>query len=313
MRMKDLFQNEVLEEVKVNIYADEIWDLEHSVTKEKWLYMMAIYEEVDKAILEDLISERFRKNLKDWESCVEKNNTDIHWTEMRTDKNKQFIAQRWLDWIYKDCAEQRKFYFSMQGINLSNLNLEEFDEAQTLNSIYNRFFRSMVKSSLKIFFKGKDVTIQNVFHESGSQEEHKYFSWHLIKALQNEFKFDCTETTFLPKSHKENERSNIIQLCDVMGGMIKDLHLGYTLSKKMKNRDEIIKSQSVQELIIKRVIENPRNIKSRLGYSNRFNLSFFPRVNSNAQDRIERMKNNYYDEKEVIWSYRNNGRQSSLI
>lgn len=311
--MRDLFQNEVGDEVEVNIYADEIWDVEHSVTKEKWLYMISIYEEVEKPILEDLISRRYCKDREGWEAYRDKNGVDIHWAEMGTDKNKQFVVQRWIDWIYQDCAEQRKFYFSMQAINLSNLNLEEFDDKQTLNSIYNRFFRSMVQYSLKKFFSGRQVTVKEVFHESGSQEKHKYFSWHFIQELQKEFTFDCHKITFLPKSHKEDKRSNIIQLCDVLGGVIKDLHIGYSVSKKMKNRDEIIKSIAVQELIVKRVIEKPKNYKSSFGYHNRFHLSFFPRVNSKAQDKIERLKNNYYNEKEVEWAYKKDSRQISLI
>ena len=310
--MENIFGDIVSSDIKINIYADEIWELEHSVTKEKWMYMMAIYEDVNKSILENLISERFYKSREGWESYKAKNNTNIHWAELRQ-KDEQFVAQRWLDWIYKDCSQERGFYFSMQGINLSNLNLEEFDDEQSLNSVYNRFFRSMVKYSLKKFFNGKDVTVQNIFHESGPQEEHKYFSWHLIQELRQDFTFDCTEITFLPKSHKEDERSNIIQLCDVMGGIIKDLHLGSTLSKSIKNRNEIIKSKSVQELIVKRVIENPRNVKSSLGYANRFNLSFFPKIKSNPQDVLQRKKNNYYKHSEMIWGYKNNYKQLIII
>lgn len=313
--MQDLFGNEIKakEAVNVNIYADEIWDVENMVTKEKWMYSIAIYERVDKPILNDLINIRYCKDRTGWEEKFTQNDTDIHWVELKTDQNKKFIVERWLNYIYEDCLSERKFHMSFIGINLTNLNVEEFDSDQNLNSVYNRFFRSMIQSSLKKFF-GKGVIVENIFHEQGSQENHKLFDWHTIFKLDQDkyLNFKSRKIVFLPKSHRDNKKSNMLQLCDVLAGILKDLHCGIIKSKKSKNRELILKSNIVQELFVKRIIRKPMNINSSYGYWNRFNVCFFPRLKS-AKDSVERLMNNYYELSKIELAFENNPIQQKLF
>ncbi len=313
--MQDLFGDEIKAEeaIHVNIYADEIWDVENIYTKEKWMYSIAIYERADKPILADLVNIRYCKDRVGWEDKFVQNDTDIHWAELRTDKNKKFIVERWLKYIYEDCFSERKFYMSFMGINLTNLNTTEFDSNQNLNSIYNRFFRSMLQYSLKKFF-GKGVVVDNIFHEEGSQKEHDFFDWHTIFKLDQDehINFNCRNIIFLPKSHRDNEKSNVIQLCDVLAGILKDLHCGIFKSKNSNNREGVLNSKCVQDLFVKRVIRNPLNKNSSYFYFNRFNLSFFPKTSS-KKDSPDRFMDNYYDLSKIELAFEKNTSQMDLF
>lgn len=314
--MLDLFGEKINDEkeiIHVNIYSDEIWEVENLVTGDKWIYTVAIYENTRSPILNDLINTRYLKEKEGWQKFKEQNDTNIHWAELRKDKNKKYIIERWLQFIQDDCISERKFYFSLLGINITNLNVSEFDDNQTLNSIYNRFYRSMLKSSLKKFF-GKGVVVENIYHEEGSQKDHEYFNWHTILKLDEDenLNFNCREITFLPKSHKDDERSNILQLCDVLAGIYKDIHCGLKKTKNTANRIEIIDSKIIKELFIKRTIRNPKNINSSYGYANRFNISFFPKTKSN-KGSIDRFGNNYYDTARIDLGIEHNHDQLKLF
>ena len=311
----DLFGNNVeYNEVEyVNIYADEIQQVKNIVTGEEWLYTAAIYEKINKPVLPDLINYRYRKDLQNWENYVDQNNENVHWVDIRGNKNKKYIIDRWLDYILKDCdPNKRNFNFSILGINTSNLNLDEFGENQVFNNIYNRFFRSMLQFSLKKFFN-RGVVVKSIYHEDGQQSTHSYFNWHTVLKLDydEDLNFCCDSIEFLPKSHRDDKRSNVIQLCDVLLGIFKDLHLGveknYCLDKK-----DIISSRFTQELLIKRIIREPNNKNSSYGYSNRFHVSLFPKIKSDPGS-IVRSMNNYYDISKIDLSYEYNLNQCKLI
>ncbi len=301
----DLFGNKInkLEADIVNIYADETQIVKDIITNEKWIYTVAIYEIVNKPILNDLINSRYRKELSDWENYFDKNDTEIHWKNIEKDNNKRNIIERWLKYIIDDCFSDRKFYFSILGINISNLNTEEFGKKQSFNNIYNRFFRSMLAYSLKKFFNN-GVIVKNIYHERGQQSEHEYFDWHTIFKLNQDEKlnFECEKIKFLPKSHREDKKSNIIQLCDVLLGIFKDIHLGVNRDTYSQNKKDILSSNFVNELLINRIIKQPWNKASKYGYFNRSQISLFPKEYF-SPDSVLRFKDNYYDISKIDLSY----------
>jgi hypothetical protein len=313
--MFDLFGNQIdpAKAINVNIYADEIWEVENIYSKEKWIYSAAIYEIASKPILDDLMDSRYCKEKENWENYKDKNDIDIHWAEIYNNRNMKFIVERWLKYVYDDCFKDRRFQFSLMGINLTNLNTKEFDNKQNFNSIYNRFFRSMLKYSLKKFF-GSGVVVDHIYHEEGSQQNHDYFDWHTIFKLDQDekLKFNTEKIEFLPKSHKRDNRSNIIQLCDMLAGIIKDLHLGIIESNKNKNKREILCSPIVKNLIMDRIIRKPKNTNSSYGYVNRFHLSFFPKIRSDPGS-INRSMDNYYDASKIELAFEYNPNQAHLF
>ncbi|HEX8946822.1 MAG TPA: hypothetical protein VF829_01230 [Candidatus Paceibacterota bacterium] len=311
----DLFGNPIgaREAIHVNVYADEIWETKHGTTGESWIYTAALYERTDKPILDSIISTRYCTERDGWEEYKDKNDTDIHWADLGKNKDKKFIVERWLKLIHDDCFSDRRFYFSLSGINLTNLNFDEFDEKQKLNSIYNRFFRAMLKYSLKKFF-GRGVIVENIYHEQGTQQEHPYFDWHTIFKLDQDehLNFICDQVDFLPKSHRDDTRSNALELCDVLIGIYKDAHCGFPEGLKNEHRREILGSKIVQELLIKRVLRKPRNISSSYGYAKRFHLSFFPKAKTTPES-IMRLANSYYDNSHLSLAYENNPHQGTLF
>ena len=91
--MLDLFGEKINDEneiIHVNIYSDEIWEVENLVTGDKWIYTVATYENARSPILDDLINIRYLKRKEGWEKFKEQNDTNIHWAELRKDKNKKY-------------------------------------------------------------------------------------------------------------------------------------------------------------------------------------------------------------------------------
>lgn len=313
-KMQDLFGHKTIEsEVRsIRIYADEIQDFVSPITGEKWLYTGAIYEDISKPILPDLIRTRYCTDRENWEVFREKNDAEIHWADFRKEVKKRDVINRWLEYAYNDCLGARNLHFSILGINLSNLNVDEFDTHQNFNSIYNRFFRSMLKHSLKKYF-GRGVIIEEILHEQGPQQDHKYFDWHTIYKLDQEEGLNVTEkpVCFLPKTHREDERSNVIQFIDLLLGIFKDLHLGVNRENYQQLKQDVLDHKFVNEILIDRVISNPLNSNSSFGYVNRFNVSLFPNQNTEAGSQ-ERLLNSYYDIAKVRLEYLHQ-HQSSLF
>jgi hypothetical protein len=302
----DIFGNEIKDKKfkKITIYADEIQQVYDISTNEKWIYTAAIYEFESKPILRDLIEWRYLCNKKNWKDYQKQNDALVHWSELKNDHNKKHIVKRWFRYLLEDCCPSaRKFYFSLLGINLSNLNIKEFGRKSQFNNIYNRFFRSMIQYSLKKF-GGEKVIVSDILHERGPQLRHDYFDWHTISELDKDerLSFNCKKVIFLPKSHRKDKRSNILQLCDVLLGVFKDLHLGVDKSTYPNNKKELLNSKFVKELLVERVIKNPKNFNSSCGYANRFHISLFPKRKSNPNS-FRRLMNNYYDLKEINLAY----------
>lgn len=302
MNESDLFGDKITMKnpVRVNVYADEIQEVADQITGESWMYIGTTYEVIDNSILSLLINQRYLKNNDKWEQYKDKNDRLIHWAEIRSIDQKN-ICERWL----KNTYLNDNFFFSIFGINLTNLNIGEFGDRDHFNVIYNRFFRTNLSFALKKFF-GRGVIVENIYQEQGQQEYSEYFDWHTIFTLDKDehLNFRCDRIIFLPKNHKDDERSNMIQLTDLYLGIFKDLHLGLTEEvKKGKSFKDHKKSLlEIIEPLFKRVVESPDNINSKYKHAKRINISLFPKSKSNKGD-LKRVMDNFYKPKEVVLSY----------
>ena len=263
-----------------------------------------------------MIRERYCQYKPNWEEYIEKNDADIHWVEFKNQRDKKSVIERWLKYILNDCFEDRKFRFSLFGINISNLNRNEFGDKKIFDNVYNRFFRSMLQYSLKKLFDNKIVVVDNIYHECGSQADHQYFDWHTIYKLNQDenLHFSTNRIEFLPKSHRDDERSNVLELCDVLGlflGIFKDIHLKSRANFSASFKKEILDSEFTQELLIKRLIKNQGNPNSRYGHAGRFNISLFPNKRSKPNTLL-RLTDNFYDITKVFLEYERNPDQYSL-
>ncbi|MCM8808401.1 MAG: hypothetical protein NC926_10795, partial [Candidatus Omnitrophica bacterium] len=225
--MIDLFGNEILENpIEVNIYADEIQLKKCPYTNEEWFYIGIIVEDISNPLLKDIVKIRFCDNVDETSPYYNKNNRIIHWVDIN-DADTKNICKRWFEYILNPVVSEKKFYTYILGINNSKLNKEEFGGTD-FNTRYNRFFRSAILYALKTFFPKKKMIVKNIFHEEGQQQFNEYFPWHCIYKIserEENIKFECNEISFLPKDHREDERSNIIQLRDAfMGACVSIIH-----------------------------------------------------------------------------------------
>jgi hypothetical protein len=63
--MKDLFGKEIIKKpeiIEINIYADEVQEIECPLTSEKWIYIGLIVENLDKPLLDEIIAIRYMNN-----------------------------------------------------------------------------------------------------------------------------------------------------------------------------------------------------------------------------------------------------------
>lgn len=306
--MKDLFGNELRQDpVYVNIYADEIQSKKCPYTNETWMYISLVFEDLKNLLIDDIYNERFLYNFDEASPFYEKNNKIIHWSEMKSADEKE-ICKRWFEYILDPNKSRNTFYSYILGLNDSYLIREEFDTEDEFNSKYNKFFRSSVLYAIKVFFSGRNVVVENVYHEEGQQSHSKYFPWHVIYKIEKEEKnisFNCKEVVFLPKDHKKDRRSNIIQLCDAVLGVSTSIIHGIKKSKASKYREELA---DLYLPLFKRLIEKPSNPRSCYEYYRRIMVRFFPKTKSNLGD-IERLKNQFYTNRRLNYLEKKSGQQ----
>jgi hypothetical protein len=302
--MKDLFGNEIKpKKIELNLYADEVQEIECPYTKDKWIYTGLIVERLDKPLLDEIISIRYLNNFDINSPYFGKNDRVIHWREIDGADLKN-IAKRWIEYILDPSKSGDKFYAYVLGINISKLNLEEFDSEDIFNSVYNRFFRSAVLYILKSAFPNNLIIVKNIFHEEGQQTHHKFFPWHCIHKIEESEEniiFECSEITFLPKSHRENEggdkRSNLIQLCDLLLGLCVGLLHGTGTGKKEIYRKELLDLFSP---LFERMINEPDNPNSRYQHKDRIMIRFFPREKTKPGD-IRRLRDQFYTKRGIYY------------
>jgi hypothetical protein len=310
--MKDLFGNEIMkkpERIKVNIYADEVQEIEDPFTSEKWIYIGLIVENLDKPLLDEIIAIRYMNNFDVTSPYFKKNDRIVHWHEIDGADVKN-IAKRWIEYILNPSKSGDKFYAYVLGINISKLNLEEFDSEDIFNSVYNRFFRCAVLYILKSAFPNNLIIVKNIFHEEGPQAHHKFFprhSIHKIVASEENITFECNEITFLPKSHRENEggdkRSNLIQLCDLFLGLCVGLLHGIGTGKREIYRKELL---DLFLPLFERMINEPGNPYSRYQHKGRIMIRFFPREKTKPDD-VRRHSNQFYTERRIYYIEQKSG------
>jgi len=305
--LKDLFGVENRREpVHVNIYADEIVDRKCPFIGNSWHYIGLIVENIETPLLSDIINERFMGNFDHESKYFDMNNKKVHWCEIRIADTKN-ICKRWFEYILSPGKSRNTFYSYILGINDSLLDKDSFDTVDHFGSQYNRFFRSAVLYGLKSFFGDHKIIVENIFHEEGQQQDNEYFPWHIIYKLgsMDSISFNCDEITFLPKDHKDNIHSNLIQLCDTVLGSCTSIIHGIVKSKKSFYREELI---DLYLPLFKRMIENPNNKNSKYEYHNRIIIRFFPKDKTSIDD-IRRLNNQFYTKRPLYYIEQKSGQQ----
>lgn len=276
--------------ISLSIYADEIKKYKNR-ENENWFYIgiLLIPEEKKKVALEKL-------NIARKESCYDR---ELHFSSLsnysyaKVNNEKTLLAKKWLDLLFKD-KNDSCYYFTVLGINYSKINLGLFgtDKRELFQNIYNRFFRTAIKSSLSYFFSKKTIIIENIFHDNENHlAKHIYFDWHCINKLNEEmenisFSTDCI--TFIDSDHnkevKHKDEAHFIQLIDIILGSIR-LGLDDTTIKDgcCEIAEEMCK-------LLERMMRKPGNKNSRYGYYRKYSVSFFPSQRLNSEEILDPQK-----------------------
>lgn len=310
--------NTEIQSIRVNIYADEVQGIEDTNSSDKWHYIGLIIEEVGNPLLPELLTLRYCGNPDSVSEFYDKNNKLIHWTDIRS-ANQKHVCKRWFEYVTepnKTCwdiplrftveASKNTLKFYILGLNSSKLSDAEFDENDDFNSKYNRFFRTAIVYSLKKYYSGKNIIVQNIYHEQGGQENNKYFPWHSIHKIdteQSNISFNTKEIIFLPKNHTQDERSNVIQLCDtLLGASVTILH-GLGGGTRADNKKELV---DLYFPLFERLLNSPNNVNSRYQYHRRFGIDFFPKEKTQIND-WSRYKNQFYKERSLQYALDQSG------
>jgi len=293
----------------LDAYCDEITNVLLRTDRSRWMYIGVLFVPKEKKdeLINRLLNKRcIQHNKWCWntEECEYKcgyhkqNNTEIHYTEIGRHDAKFRIGHRWIDeFLVNENNKRNKelVYFNILGLNLTNLNLEDFgsNEGRDL-TIYNRFFRTALLGGAKYFFSEyNDIRIENIFHDEGSQEEHDFFPWHAAYRINiDDDKVDILSESikFINSDHREYERddisnkreSQLIQFIDLILGSI------YCCLHAPAKRIEKIKIGIAIKPLLERLLDNPKNPNSSYNYYRKQQVSFFP------DKKINNLEDAYY-------------------
>ncbi len=286
--------------VCVNVYADEVQSRICPWSWDEWHYMWIVIEDVSNPLLDVIKRERFKNNFYIASPYYEKNNKIVHRADLTSADTKN-IAKRRLSFIIDPTKSKEKFYSYIFGINVSKLDIDEFNKESEFNSIYNRFFRSSILYILKTCFNWKNIVIENLFHEEWQQQDDKFFPWHIINKIhwkEKNISFKCKKIEFLPKDHRKDERSNIIQLCDLILWISTTiLHWPENSQRFNKYKKELVE---IYYQLFKRILKNPGNKNSRYWYYNRIMVWFFP-LKKTKINTFERWLKHFFTDRIMVY------------
>lgn len=303
--------------VEVNVYCDEVIRPD----KRDYLIMGAVLiEEKDlPQILKELeICRQLNPKCLKWHyrfencsnsSCKEslhnKNNTTIHFNELRENKERKKIAIKWVDYLKRDAG--KKIKFCLLVIDLKKLECSQFGEEKTDLNIYNRFFRTLLKGALKHLFYGRHASIKQVYHDEGSQQKHEYFPELNLEKLEiessSDFLIKNKRIIFVNSDHRDYlkkdelelvDHSQLIQLVDIILGSFSQLFLN---TSEMEDKKEV--AEHMRNLFNK-IMDRTANYSS--------SVSFFPKLSIHEIENIGQrgLSLNRFNRIEIAIGYQGN-------
>jgi hypothetical protein len=111
------------------------------------------------------------------------------------------------------------------------------------------------------------------------------------------------------QDHKEDKRSNLIQLCDAVLGASTSIIHGIEKSKSSKYREELA---DLYMDLFKRIIDNPKNKNSPYEYYNRIMIRFFPKEMIPLGDN-RRLANQFYSKRLLYYLEQKTGQGRLLL
>lgn len=162
---------------------------------------------------------------------------------------------------------------------MEKLDKSFFGEDKTRNNIYNRFYRTSILGQLKYFFKNKNITIKEIFHDnSDDKKSHEYFPWNTPFKINNEENIYVEKEliTFIDSDHKKYKQENsnyinshFIQFIDLILGAT-----SYAISRESNDEErEFLYGKYYPS--ISRLWNKAKNPRSRFNYYRSQQVSIF--------------------------------------
>jgi len=243
------------------------------------------------------------------------NKRKIHYTEA-DDGYIYKTACKWTNCIVNNFIN-KEFYINILGIDYCKLDKTYFksgDEYTNINeNIYCRFFRTTILYGIKYFFSDYDtVIIDNIYHDIGEMEYHKYFRKQVINYAnwnEDNIAMGCKEIRFLATTNDNCLDSNNIFL------QLVDLFLGETIGLIHGDVINNRKKELALKLfpIVDHCLNRPNNPRSK--YHKLYYISFFPKYKiSDNMDELEKTlkkNDNFFNNMEIKLS--DGGEQLTLF
>ncbi len=230
----------------------------------------------------------------------EKNNTEIHYSALHRSNARFRISKRWIRFAITNGLRQGFLTFNILGLNHSKLNLDLFgDKKGSHYNIYNRFFRTNLEGSINYFYKKYEkIIINNIYHDRGGQQNHRYFPWHTIVKLgsnTNKIEFHSDKIKFLDSDHKKSkmEESHLIQFIDlILGATVINFHA--QSQNKQKRKIGLIFQPALTTIIDRK--QTPTGWYGKYyktpTFTRKCAVSFFPKDNFDLEDEYSQINLN---------------------
>jgi len=214
------------------------------------------------------------------------NNTEIHYRKLGKSVShpKKLIPRNWMNFLIDNNLKNRgMIYYKILYINLPNLEENYFGDENTRENIYNRFFRTLIKSSRFFFGSNSIKEIQNIYHHvNESHEKHQYFPWYTGYRLdvdEDDFIIHNKEINFVKSDHRLylDSSKDLVDAAQLL--QFTDLIIA-TVSRNIFNLSNDPVKVSLAETIrplVKRFIKSPNNPNSRFNYFKKQSISFYPK------------------------------------
>lgn len=301
-----------MKKIELEIYADE--QIIHN-----FICLGTLFLPIDKKIelLDTLINSRclYEKN-SEWywdysecpfkENCREEwhklNSAEIHWSELRNKGSSaaiKKISKSWLKFLIENNKKDKNIiYFNILYLDLNKLELKKFGTEKIHENIYNKFFRTVLKTGINFFFGMFDnIIIKKVYHDVASVRKHKYFPylnlWKLESDLLPKVTIEDYNIIFLDSNHKNylqkggnfvNE-SQLIQFIDLIIGSITQNIFCLSEDSLKKELSMIIRP------LVKRLLKNPYNKNSSYHHYRKQQIQIFPKYKiENAKEKLVSLK-----------------------
>jgi hypothetical protein len=259
--------------IEISVYADE-----RKRIRNRWDYLgiVAVPSRHIDSLHSDLQAER---NLNTFPNEVK-----FGYLNKSAGGSRAETSKGWLRILMDDAqCRKRRLYFSILGIDNDNIDYHLFGPGGTASgkyaNVYSRFFRASLLGLVNFCFKGIDVQIANVYHDTeGNLENHQYFDWHAIREISRRearINFLNDRVVFVHSDPRKESHypiaSEMLQLTDlILGTMTHAIHI--------ENNDNKGKLECVKLVLpfVKDLLYKPYVSNGSFDQLNRFSISHFP-------------------------------------